>query len=133
MRERSKFSRVSSGSGFTLIEVMVALILGTLIVGGVMGLISVSLQYTQRVNAKSRILPILEAAAEQILVNPEAAGQGALTMNDFPGEEVNISIMKAFEKDDTGLGKRNGQLYRVQLSCRGHLLEFSLIIPQQEK
>ena len=133
MSERFKAIRKSSCSGFTLIEVMVGLILGTVILGGVMGLISVSLQYTHRVNDKSRIQPILEAAAEQILANPEVAGKGSLTITDFPDDAVRIDVVKAFEQDEHGLGTRKSQLYRVQLNCRGHLLEFSLLIPQEEK
>jgi prepilin-type N-terminal cleavage/methylation domain-containing protein len=134
MRKQFKSFRYSSAGGFTLIEVMVALIIGTLIVGGVMGLISASLRFTQKVNDRSQILPVLEAAAEMILANPQEAGQASLNMSDFAeGAVVDVNIVKAFEKEGEGLGTDKGQLYRVQLSSRGHLLEFSLIIPQQEK
>ena len=67
-------------AGFTLIEVLVGLIIGTLILGGVMGLISVSLQYTQRVKEKAQVQPVLEAAAQQILADPKKALEGSLSM-----------------------------------------------------
>lgn len=115
-------------------EVMVALVVGTVMVGGIMGLISVSLQYMQRVNEKSRVLPVLEAAASQMLANPEEVEQGSMKLKDFgEGVAVDIALTKVLGKETEGLGKENGQLYRVQLRCRGQLLEFSMIIPQSKK
>jgi len=48
---RASFSR--SNGGFTLVEVMVALIISTVIVGGGIGLISASLPYRKRIKEKS--------------------------------------------------------------------------------
>lgn len=128
---RADHLSVSGRKGFTLIEVMVALIIGTVIVGGVMGLISVSLQYTQRVKEKSQIQPVLEAAAEDILANPEKALNGSLSMGgakDSP--TVDVQLMKVESPDGRPLGGTGQQLFRVMLNFRGHLLEFSLLIPQ---
>lgn len=117
-----------------MIEVMVALVIGTVIIGGVMGLISVSLNFTQRVNEKSRYVPILEAAAEQILAFPAEVTPGTLTMSDFPDSPpVNVDLVPVNGKNGDGLGSGHGQLYRVELSCKGHVLEFSVIIPQEQK
>ena len=133
-RRDAETQRMDSENGFTLLEVMVALVVGTVMIGGVMGLISSSLQFTQRVDDKSRVVPILEAVAEQILANPEEVAQGALNVSDFvEGPPVNVTLVKAFEKDSVGLGSKKAHLHRVQLNCRGHLLEFSMMIPEQNK
>jgi prepilin-type N-terminal cleavage/methylation domain-containing protein len=130
-RTKSPFSR--SDRGFTLIEVLVGLIIGTLVLGGVMGLISVSLNFTHRVKEKSQVQPILEAAAQEIIAHPEEAAKGALKMEDSPGTpSVNIGLSRVLGPDGSDMGNRMGDLYRVQLNCRGHLLEFSLIIPKPD-
>lgn len=64
----------SSRSGFTLLEVLVSLILGSMIVGGLLGLISLSLHYQHRLKEKSQLQPLLEAAAEEILADPRRRG-----------------------------------------------------------
>ena len=120
-------------NGFTLIEVMVGLIIGTLILGGVMGSISASLNFNQRVRQKSQVQPLLEAAAQEILAHPEKAQQGTITFKDFPGAPtVNITLIRAIGSDGSSVGGNYGELYRVQLYCQGHLLEFSLIVPKSE-
>ena len=75
--------RVGCGSrrgGFTLLEVLVSLILGSMIVGGLMGLISLSLHYQHRLKIKSQIQPLLESAAEEILADPQKAAAGSMSM-----------------------------------------------------
>ncbi len=132
MKIRAQSSHKSSEHGFTLLEVMVALIVGTLVVGGVMGLISSSLQYTQRLKEKSQIQPLLEAAAQEIIANPEKVLEGSLQMAAFP----NSPPVQVFSREETGadggFGERQaaGPLYRVMLNCMGQALEFSVIIPQ---
>ncbi len=131
------FGRITSRphgacGGFTLLEVMVALILGTIIVGGVMGLISVTLQYTQRVRDAGAVQPILEAAAQEIIAHPELTAEKAITLKAFPdAPPVEISLMEVVDQDGLAIQGRSGQLFRIMLNCRGHLLEFSLIIPEQ--
>jgi len=71
-RSRSRDRR--RARGFTLLEMLVSLIVGTLIVGGVMGLISSSMQYKFRLKDKSLAQPILETAAQAILADPKRIG-----------------------------------------------------------
>ena len=119
--------------GFTLLEVMVALIIGTVIVGGVMGVISVSLQYSKRVKEKSLYQPVLEAAAQEILANPELAKEGAINVAGIPNAPpVSVSIAEVTGSSGDEVRIRTGQLYRVLLSCAGQVLEFSVIIPQSQ-
>jgi len=118
--------------GFTLLEVMVGLIVGTIVAGGVMGLISVSLQYKQRLKEKSRIQPVLEAVAQAILADPRQAAEGNLNLSalkDAP--PVDISVVRVAEGQQSG-SNRMDQLYRVLLACKGQMLEFSVIIPRSE-
>ena len=130
------FRIVSPGAsrGFTLLEVMVSLTLGTLIAGAVMGVISVSLQYTQRVKERTRVQPYLEAAAQEILSNPDIASGSIITVGD-PKNPVQVDVLLApvLAPDGGGVGSANlGQLHRVLLRCKGRVLEFSVLIPQSE-
>lgn len=120
-----------SDNGFTLLEVMVSLLVATLVVGGVMGAISLSMQYSKRVKEKSESWPILEAAAQEILVHPEKAEKGSISLDDFPDTpEVSIRIAEVARADDMSVGSRYGKLYRVRLEHAKHILEFSIIIPE---
>lgn len=131
MRKRLLSVGTSSGrSGFTLLEVLVSLILGSMIVGGLMGLISLSLHYQHRLKVKSQIQPLLEAAAEEILSDPQKAGTSFLALGsgaDAP--KVNIHTTRVELPEAHGLATPTGALYRVLLECRGQLLEFSLYFP----
>ena len=112
---------------------MVGLVIGTLILGGVMGVISASLNFNQRVKEKSQVLPLLEAAAQEILAHPEKAQQGSITFKNYPGTPtVNITLTHTIGSDGNSVGNKGGELYRVQLYCQGYLLEFSLIVPKSE-
>ena len=120
-----------SESGFTLLEVMVSLIIATLIVGGVMGSISVSMQHSKRVKEKSEGWPVLEAAAQEILVHPEKAEKRSLSLDDFPETpEVSIQLTEVNRSDGMALGNQYGKLYRVRLQHEKNVLEFSMIIPE---
>jgi len=127
-----RYSHKSSPkAGFTLLEVMVGLTIGLILLGGLMGLISVSLHYGQRLKLKSETLPVLEAAAETILAFPEKAGEGVLVLESFPGTPaVEVHTARVFEKDENTPATL-GELYRVQLNYRGQLLEFSILVPPQ--
>jgi prepilin-type N-terminal cleavage/methylation domain-containing protein len=128
--ERGRFS---TRGGFTLLEVMVSLILGALILGGLMGLISVSLQYSQRLKEKSQIQPLLESAAQEILANPEKAIAGSLNIGSEPGApRINILFEKEELQERKAIASRPGELYRVVLECRGQVLEFSLYVTPSE-
>ena len=133
MRLRSLLNRRGS-RGFTLVELLVSLIIGTLIAGGVMGLISVSLQYQHRMKEKSGIQPILESAAEVILADPRQIEKGSVPLGEVPGSPtvevlavpVNLPNANRFGAPD------RGQLTRVMLVFAGHRLELSVIIPPPE-
>lgn len=108
-----------------------SLLVGTLIVGGVMGVISASLQFNLRLKEKSLIQPVLEAAAQEILADPVKAEQGDLTLNDMP-ETPTVAVRLTLVEvgPSTPFGERPRPLYRVQLLYRGEQLEFSLMVPR---
>lgn len=119
--------------GFTLLEVLVSLILGALVVGGLMGLISVSLNFSQRIAQKALVQPVLEAAAGEILANPQKAltGEFAITgiVNAPP---IEVQAVEVTLPEATALANRVGKLVRVVLLCRGQVLEFSVLVPTSE-
>jgi len=126
MKKPFERSCYSTKGGFTLLEVMVSLIIGALILGGLMGLISVSLQYSQRLKVKSQIQPLLESVAQEILANPEKAVTGSLVLASEPGApQVNVLYTREELPEMTG---HPAELYRVMLECRGQVLEFSLYV-----
>jgi len=119
--------------GFTLLEVMVSLALGALILGGLMGLISVSLQYNQRLKDKSQIQPLLESAAQQILADPKKATARSISMGTGAGApQVNVHLARVELPESKAIAVRGGELYRVLLECRGQILEFSLFVTRSE-
>jgi prepilin-type N-terminal cleavage/methylation domain-containing protein len=129
MSKRVELKCCSTKKGFTLLEVMVSLIIGALILGGLMGLISVSLQYSQRLKEKSQIQPLLESVAQEILANPHKAIAGTITLGSAPdAPRVNIQFAKEELPRLRGMTARPGELYRVILECRGQVLEFSLYV-----
>lgn len=126
----SALPRVASRGGFTLLEVMIALVIGTLIAGGVMGLISTSLQYRHRLQAKSQVQPVLEAAAQQILADPQEAQQGSLTLRDLPDSPTVDIALTQVPLPAGSLGNQLGAFCHVVLSYQASHLEFSLLIPE---
>ena len=109
---------------------MIALVIGTLIVGGVMGLISTSLQYRHRLQAKSLVQPVLEAAAQEILSDPQKAQDGSITLTNLPDHpSVDIELTR-IPLPDGSLGYQQDALYHVVLSYKSTHLELSLLIPQ---
>jgi prepilin-type N-terminal cleavage/methylation domain-containing protein len=122
-----------SEEGFTLLEVIVGLVIGTIIMGGVMGLISSSLNFTQRIKEKSEVQPILDAAAAEVLVHPEVALKGTVAVGDSRSAPV-VGVELAEERGPDGQPVQNnaGELFRIRLSYKGYPLEFSVIIPKSE-
>ena len=116
--------------GFTLLETMVSLAIGTLIIGAVMGLISESLRYRVNLKEKTNIQPILEAAAQVILADPVKAMDGFVRLGELEGSpEVGVYLLPVtLGQESEGSGKF-GQLYRVMLNYESASLEFSIIIP----
>ncbi len=115
--------------GYTLLEVLVSLVLGCLILGGLMGMISLSLHYSHRLKEKSQIQPLLESAAQEILANPQKAAAPSVTIgsgSDAP--RVNIRLARVQLPEFSGPFATKGALYRVLLECRGQVLEFSLYV-----
>lgn len=117
--------------GFTLLEVMVALTIGVILLGGVMGAISSSLQYGRRVKEKSLVQPVLEAVAQEVMTQPEKIHEGQISVKAFQGAPpVVITAVKVPEMDKFGKAEPAGELYRVLLSCQGQQLELSLLVPK---
>lgn len=122
----------SAAKGFTLLEVMVSLLVGTLIAGGILGVISVSLQYKQRLQEKTAKQPVLEAAAQEILADPQKVGTNILRMDGLPGSPVvEIRATPVYLPQNRPSGKKS-DLYRVQLLYAGEMLEFSLVVPNPD-
>lgn len=122
---------LGNGKGFTLLEVMVALIIAVLILGGVMGAISSSLQYSHRVKQKSLVQPLLEAVAQEILIEPEKIHEGQMVVKAFQdAPPVLIAAVKVPGFEEFGRAEPAGELYRVLLSCQGQRLEFSVLVPK---
>ncbi|PIU31855.1 MAG: hypothetical protein COT06_05880 [Syntrophobacteraceae bacterium CG07_land_8_20_14_0_80_61_8] len=123
--------RGRAGPGFTLMEVLVSLVVGTLIVGGVMGVLGASLHYRQRVLDKSADWPVLEAAAQQVLAEPEAYVGGDIPLPDLPGAPVvraewtRIELISGGLEQTEDLASRS--LYRVDLVYHKSRLHLSLV------
>ncbi|MCE5244489.1 MAG: prepilin-type N-terminal cleavage/methylation domain-containing protein [Desulfobacteraceae bacterium] len=121
-----------SQGGFTLLEVIVALVIGVVVIGGVMGLISSALHYGHRLKGKSMVQPILEAAAQEILADPHKAGEGQLILGKAAGSpRVEIALTPVQLPGSGGVKNRMGQLHRVLLRYGGEVLEFSILIPEE--
>ena len=69
--------------GFTLLETVVSLAIGTLIIGSVMGLISESLRYRMNLKEKAQAQTVLDSAAQIILADPEKAAQGFVRLGEL--------------------------------------------------
>lgn len=123
-----------NSAGFTLLEVMVSLFVGILIVGGVMGAISMALNHHQRVRSRLFESAVLEAAAQQLLAQPRDIALGSVTLGDFPGSpQVDIqAILVDVGEQSTG-GVRRHQLYRVLLSFAGREVETSVLVPLEQE
>lgn len=115
--------------GFTLVEMLVSLIIGTIMVGGVMGLISVSMRHKTQLSDKSQIQPILESAAQIILADPVRATEGIVQLKELAGAPSVAVAVAPVELQERRAGEPAGQLSRVMLSYRTGRLEFSVIIP----
>lgn len=119
--------------GFTLLEMLVALALATLMIGAMLGLISESLRYKMNLKDKAQVWPVLEAAAQMILADPVKAMQGSIHLDEFEGAPtVGVDLLPV-QVEDTGLGQISERLYRVTLRYGSGNLEFSIIVPNEQK
>jgi prepilin-type N-terminal cleavage/methylation domain-containing protein len=119
--------------GFTLLEMLVALALATLMIGAVMGLISEALRYKINLKDKAQIQPVLESAAQIILADPVKAMQGFIRLDEFEGAPTVGIDLWPIQIEDTGFGQNPVRLFRVNLSYRSGRLEFSVIMPNDEQ
>jgi type II secretory pathway pseudopilin PulG len=121
-------------AGFTLLEVMVSLVLGMLIVGGVMGGISMSIRYSQQVQKRLHESAVIEAAAEHLLTRPQDFELGAIILDDFPGSPRVVVEAMPVDIGDRQPGRdQRSNLYRVLLSYANQRLEFSLLLPPEKE
>lgn len=119
--------------GFTLLEMLIGLAIGTLIIGSVMGIISEALRYKVNLKDKAYIQPVLESAAQVILADPVKAMQGSVRLGELEGSpEVGVHLMPVPLNDQRGDAGKSGQLYRVMLNYRSASLELSIIIPNSD-
>jgi len=124
--------REARRGGFTLLEVVVALAIGTLIIGSVMGLISESLRYKMNLTEKAQAHSVLDSAAQIILADPAKAAQGFVRLGEIEGApEVGVSLLPVPLEGQTQ-GENFGRLFRVMLNYQSTKLEFSIIIPNSD-
>ncbi len=124
----------TNAAGFTLLEVMVSLILGMLIVGGVMGAISMALNHHQRIQKRLFESAVLEAAAQQLLAQPQDITLGSVTLDDFPGSpKVDIQAVLVDVGEQSTAGSRQNQLYRVLLGYARRQVELSILVPLEQE
>ena len=129
----SVFNAGTRQRGFTLLEMMVSLAIGTLIIGAVMGLISESLRYRVNLKEKAYIQPILESAAQVILADPVRATAGVVRLGEFEGSpEVGVYLLAVPLDQESDGGGKFGRLCRVMLNYKSSSLEFSMIIPNKD-
>ncbi len=117
--------------GFTFLEVMVSLLIGTVVIGGVMGVLSASLKYTNRLQEKTLIQPVLEAVAQEIIADPQSAETGPVVARGFSGEPSVEVFVTEVEEGGMIMTNQAENLRRIQLRYRGEILEFSLIVPPE--
>lgn len=117
--------------GFTLIEVLVAMLIASIVIGGVMGLFSQSLRFAARLDDKNKGWGILEAAAAQILTDPESALQESFVPDYIEDEnaEVSVLIREVTEVESGELKLSGNGLFRIALTHQDNSLEFSMLIP----
>jgi hypothetical protein len=108
---------------------LVSLIIGTLIVGGVLGVVSVSMQHKFRIRDKAQIQPVLESAAQIILADPARVAEGDIRLAELPGAPVVGVLAAPVQLSESGLGTKAGRLCRVMLTYKTGQLEFSVIVP----
>jgi prepilin-type N-terminal cleavage/methylation domain-containing protein len=120
-------------AGFTLLEVMVSLAIAALMIGAVLGLISESLRYKINLKEKALIQPMLESAAQIILADPVKAMDGVVRLDEFEGSPMVGVSLTPVQIENTGMGGKSAQLYRVMLSYKTASLEFSIIVPMDSK
>lgn len=123
--------------GFTLMEVLVALIIASLVVGAAMGLISSDLQFASRLERRISSTQVLDAAAQNLMVHPAFLRDrpDSLTLEALPGSPVVRIETQAVDQAEAGDLKvpGGGQLVRVALSHGRAVTHFSLIVPGKEK
>ena len=121
------------GRGFTLLEMLVGLAIGTLIIGAVMGIISEALRYRVNLKDKANIQPVLESAAQVILADPAKALQGVVRLGELEGTpEVGVLLIPVPLYDQGENSGKFGQLFRVILSYGAGNLEFSIMIGNKD-
>jgi prepilin-type N-terminal cleavage/methylation domain-containing protein len=123
--------------GFTLMEVLVALIIASLVVGAVMSLTSGELTFASRVKRKVSAMRVLDAAGQFLLTHPNFLREKpeTMTLSDLPGQPVVKVEMAAVEQTESGDLKLAGGalLYRVGLSHGGASSWLSLIVPGKDQ
>ncbi len=124
-------------AGFTLMEVLVALIIASLVVGAVMGLTSQDLQFASRLKRKVSAVRVLDAAGQYLLAHPGFLRErpDSMTLSDLPDKPVVKIEMAAVDRTEAGDLKlpNQAQLFRVGLTHAGAASWLSLIVPGKEK
>lgn len=112
--------------GFTLIEVLVALFIAIILVGSAMALIGTSLRNSNHVNRLRNAMPVLDAAAQEIIRNPDRALTSPLVLKELP-DSPSVTVEARPVEDP----KVKVRLYRVTLKYGGETLVTSVIVNEQ--
>lgn len=124
------FSERSGISGFSLLEVLVAMLVASIVIGGVMGSLSSSMALKRRGSEKMERWSRMETALMDMLANPQrvmAVGERHWA------EETGIKVEKRLvsETEAGELSPKNSHLVRVRMYLEGEMAELSIMVPAE--
>lgn len=127
---KAVFSCGSRERGFTLLEVLVALLISSIVIGSVMHAISTSLRLKRHSMDKVERWDAMQSVVAQILANP----QKALALDTVEiDDERSITIEKRLvsETEAGELDLPHSYLVRIRLHLGKETTELSLMVPEE--
>ncbi|SFM67098.1 prepilin-type N-terminal cleavage/methylation domain-containing protein [Thermodesulforhabdus norvegica] len=114
--------------GFTLVEVLVALVIAVLVVGSAMALIGGVYQSRYRLDRRMKAIPVLDAAAQAIFRDPSLVHEDSIVLKELPGSPV---VYVVATRVNDGEIASSVALYRVKLRYEDSEIEFSVVSSEE--